>query len=467
MHRMSARLICFVGVACFALGCGDPCALGDVQARLDAAGEGGVVDVGSCTLTGPLRVPAGVTLRGVGARLVGSSDASAVVLETSAGLTTRLEDLTIEAHHVGVEARGEGEALVSSVTVELETGVGVLTTAAASTLRDVVVRGTVEETNRDDGRWLSITSATAPTHGIVIAAGTAMLERVTAEGTAWATLSIGETLAAEGRAPIDVTLVGSSVRRSLGVGISSSAQQLSLVDSRIDQIWSGVRGWPSYAVLLVDGEATTMNSIISNADGYGLVEIAGRSSHADLVVEHTGDVGVWLGTGVECAMMGSATRIADTGFAGVLAIDSTSLTLAGARIDGVRALRRTVGVSGSIEVGDGIDAFGTSLTLTDVAVTGAARAGLLLDGAMLAPSDLTRVTVTSEGAGLGAVLGDVDRTGETFAHDPTPPAGWDVGITRVGAAITNDAAFTGSLSIAVAPSPPSATDALGVVAPMY
>ena len=41
-----------------------------------------MVDVGSCTMVGELRVPAGVTLRGSGAHLTSEADVSAVVLET-------------------------------------------------------------------------------------------------------------------------------------------------------------------------------------------------------------------------------------------------------------------------------------------------------------------------------------------------------------------------------------------------
>ncbi|MBX7191749.1 MAG: hypothetical protein K1X94_06815 [Sandaracinaceae bacterium] len=467
LSRVSLLGLSIAGSFAASLGaCDSPaCGVADVQARLDAASPGAVVDVGSCTMVGELRVPAGVTLRGSGAHLTSEADVSAVVLETVAGSTTVLEGIAIDSAHLGVEARGEGDARVSNVTIDFATGVGMVTTASSATLRDVVVRGTVDETNRDEGRWLSVTSADAPTHGVVVAAGDVALERVTIRGTAWVALSAGDALVAGGRAPIELVVTDSTIGHGLGVGVSSSAETLSMTDTRIEEIWSGVRGWPSYAALLVDGAVTTSATTITNADGYGLVEVAGRSEHMGLTVEHVGDVGVWLGLDVE-ASLGGTSRIADTGFAGVLAVEAARLSMDGAEVQGVRSLRRTVGVSGAIEVGDGIAAIRSPLALRDVSIAGAARAGLVLDAAGgTMPMDLERVSVSADGAGLGAIQGTVNAGAETLSS--APMAGWDVGITRLGAAVANDAAFRGSLSVVLAESPPSTGSALGVVAPMY
>lgn len=460
MHRMLSRLTSLLVVAAslFGSGCADPCGVASVSERLRLSAPGDTISIEGCTVVGDLLVPTGRTLAGP-ATVIGS-----VTVETSSGSTTTLEDIDVTSERVAIRTEGAGTAVLDSGIVRVETGIGLSLAALETEVRDMTISGNVTEANRDESRWLSVTSSTEATHGVVIGAGRIQIEGSTIVGFAWAAISAGAGLVEGGEAPIGLNIATSTVGRGLGVGIVSSAAATSLDHVEIVDVWTGVRGWPSYGVLVLEGDLSSGSSSITSADGFGLVQIGGgESDHGDLVIEHTGDVGAWFGTGVAAGFLGAGTRIADTGFAGIVAVDAMGLAMLGGTIEGVRAERRTVGPSGAIEVGDGIDAVGTRVILRDLTIGGCARAGLLVDEAT-APS-FVNVRISSEGAGLGAVLGSIDRSAEDFSA--VVRVGWDTGIVRTGAALTNDAAFAGNLPVVVAGAPPSTTDALGVIAPMY
>ena len=460
MHRMASPLTRLVLLAwgLTALGCADPCDSDAVRSRLATSAAGDTIDVAGCMdLTGDFTVPAGRTLSGP-AHIDGS-----VALVTEADALTALSDVSFTSNHIAVTTTGEGTARITGGAIEVVTGVGLSLGAAGAEITGVTLRGNVTEVNRDESRWLSVTSSTEATHGVLVGAGTVRITGATITGFAWVAVSAGADLVTGSSAPIELRIIDSVIGRGLGVGISSSAPNLTLMNVQVEDVWTGVRGWPSYGVLLIDGEATTANLSITAADGFGLVEIAGNSMHGDLSIEHTGDVGAWFGTGVEVGMLGSGTRIADTGFAGILAVDGAALAMIGGTISGVRAERRTVGVSGAISVGDGIDAIGTPLNLQGVSIEGAERIGLLVDASMT--NNFNGVRVTSAGDAFGAAQGTIDRAAEDFLS--TPVAGWDSGLTRSGSAAVNDAALSERLSVAIASAPPSTGSALGVIAPMY
>ena len=465
---MNVHLAIGAALACLAYGCGDPCDAADVRARLSAATSGDVVTLPACRLEVALEVPAGVTLRGTGAsELVGPGDGPAVTLGTGAGSPTILEDVTIHSHHTAVLARGEGDATIDGVTIDAQTGVGLRLEAGGTThVLDSTVRGTVTEANRDESRWLSVTSSEAPTHGLLASRGTLVLERSRIEGFAWLAAALGTGTEA-GPDPVDVTIRESTVGHGLGVGIATRARTFTLEDTAVEDVWTGVRGWPSYGVFVETGAITSSRLALSRCDAYGLVQIAGEAMHTAPTITTTGDVGVWLGEDVTATIAGPGARIEDTAFSALTAVDATRVTLRDVEITSVRSVRRTVLVRGSIEIGDGIELVGSAFSLSNVSISGAERLGLLLDAsATFTAADLSGVTVTSEGAGLGAILGSVDRVAEEASPSAAVP-GWDTGITRAGAAIANDPAFTGSLAAIVAPAPPSTGNVLGVIAPMY
>jgi hypothetical protein len=457
-----------LGLASLATGCGDPCDAADVRARLAAAVAGDVVTLPACRLEVSLEVPAGVTVRGTdGSHLVGPTDGPAVTLDTGAVGPAALEDVTITARHTGVLVRGEADARLETVTVEAESGVALRLEAAGTTrILDATLRGTVTEANRDESRWLSVTASDAPTHGLVASRGTLVIERSRIEGFAWLAAALGTGTGA-GPDPLDVTIRASTLGHGLGVGVATRARTFTLEDTAVEDVWTGVRGWPSYGVFVESGAITSSRLALRRCDAYGLVQIAGEAMHTAPTITTTGDVGVWLGEDVTATIAGPGARIEDTAFSALTAVDATRVTLRDVDIASVRSVRRTVLVRGGIEIGDGIELVGSAFSLSNVSITGAERLGLLVDAsASFSASDLSGVTVTSEGAGLGAILGSVDRVAEEAAPSTAMP-GWDTGITRAGAAIANDPAFTGSLAAIVAPAPPSTGNVLGVIAPMY
>lgn len=463
---MSALALASMAAATLVVGCGgSPCDAGDLAARLAAAQPGEIVEAPGCTLEAALTVPAGVTLRGSSStRLVGPTDGPAVTLATGAAGTTGLASLTIESHHTGLAVSGDGDARVSEVTVEAITGVGAaLATSGLVTLTGSTLRGTVTEANRDDSRWLSVTASDAPTHGLVASTGRLALSSSRVEGFAEVAVALGGGMGGEPDL-VSATIEGTTIGHGLGVGLTTRAGTLTLTDAHIEDVWTGVRGWPSYCGFVEAGTVSSSGLALSRCDGYGLVQIAGDTAHSALTITTTGDVGLWVGAGASASVEGGS-RIADTAFAAITAVDAASLSLADVDVAEVRAVRRTVLVRGAIEIGDGIDLVGTSFSLRNVTIASAERVGLLVDASAFSAADLSGITVTSEGTGLGALLGSIDRGAEQATVTTMP--GWDSGITRAGAAITNDAAFTGSLAAIVAPGPPSAGDVLGVIAPMY
>lgn len=446
-------------------GCGsaDPCDVAALEAQLVAAHAGDVIVVPACTFEASLVVPAGVTLRGqAGARIVGPSDAPAVSLATVDGATTTLESLAVEGHHVAVASEGSGTVAIASLSATCEEGVCVaLDASGGGTVVDSSLTGTVTAENRDASSWLASTASTAPTHGVVATRGAIAITSTTIRGFAWAAVSLDEA----SEDTLTATLTDTDLGAGLGSGLVVDATSVALTRTTIHDVWTGVRGWPSYALFVDRGTVTSDELGITDVDGFGVVQTHGDATHTRLHVASTGDVGLWVGAGVTASVVGPNASFEDTAFSAVVAVDAARLTLDQVTIDAVRAVRRTVLVLGAIEVGDGVEVVGTPFELSRVSIRGAERLGLLVDHAALATSTLDAITVDASGTALGAVLGDVDRASETASH--VDADGWDASIVRLGSAATNDAAFTGSLAAIVASEPPSAASARGVVAPMY
>ncbi|MCZ7680941.1 MAG: hypothetical protein M5U28_20020 [Sandaracinaceae bacterium] len=87
------------------------CTQAELQAALDAARPGDEVHVGSCRIEGGVRVPAGVTLRGVGAdSVIAPAEGTGVFLEPGEP-AARVADLVVEAGALaGIGSAGGGRA---------------------------------------------------------------------------------------------------------------------------------------------------------------------------------------------------------------------------------------------------------------------------------------------------------------------------------------------------------------------
>lgn len=437
----------------------------EVQRELDAAEAGDTVMLPACRIEASLRVPADVTLRGsADSVVVGPSDGPAVTV-ASGGMSGQLWNVNVEGHHTGVRVTGDAHAVLRGMVIETVTGVGVEIASSGTTrVEGTTIRGGVTEATRDDSRWLSATASNAATHGVVVTEGELHVFDSTITGFASIALVLGRGTGTE-PSPLYVTLRDTTIGHGLGVGFASRADRLELHGVTIEDVWTGVRGWPSYCGFVETGEIDTSGLTLARCDGFGLVQIAGVAEHDALAIEGTGDVGLWFGTDVIAAVRGPNAHVRDTAFAAITAVDAANVTLDGVDIEGVRAVRRTVLVRGSIEIGDGLELIGSPFSLRNVSISGAERLGLLLDASTTRDSYLEDVRVTSTGAGLGAILGTIDRSAEEASLASMP--GWDADITRSGAALSNDTAFAGTLPAIVASEPPSASDVLGVIAPMY
>jgi hypothetical protein len=134
---------------------------------------------------------------------------------------------------------------------------------------------------------------------------------------------------------------------------------------------------------------------------------------------------------------GEGTAIAGNGGAGLCVVDGMSTRVEGGALGGTLLRPRVEGETGRIDVGDGIQTIGDAsmIRLAQLRLEGNERVGVLfeLSGGAL-EGEITGVMVDGTGDALGAI-----------AQNGTIPEGWDSGITRSGAVLANDAAWTGTL----------------------
>jgi hypothetical protein len=238
----------------------------------------------------------------------------------------------------------------------------------------------------------------------------------------------------------------------------------------VEHTYAGLRGEPPYAIAVTaaarfDGTRLT----VSDNDRYGLLLVDSGGSATSLVAERNGDAAVWVGGTDEFVLQGS--RLADNRFASLVVTASSGVHVSETSIDRTRAVElaglRPFGV---VRLGDGMHLHRstTAIQVSSVSLTDNERAGVVLDlGASGSPDvRFTDVTVEGTGAQLGAVAGR--RTIE-WTLTTEAPAGWDSGITRGGAAVGNDASFSGTVDALdlLAPATASPADVVGVVAPMF
>jgi len=491
-------------------GCGDEdevCDSGELASRLAAAREGDVVEVGACTVTGSFTVPRGVVLRGQSVSasvLAGTEDAVVRLQPGDATRPTALERLRVDSSaRAGVFSTGDGAARVADVTVTVHRGVGIAAEGLASfTVERVDVEGPVAASNAMDplfalvapaedvlgpvpascppatceiaatrsvdcpgcgemsqvcdacGRWVSITA----TYGIVLGAvGETALTDVDVRGAAqFGFVALDQTSDGVPRAGGTIVWHGGVVEDNIGVGLYAAGDiALDLSDVSVDRTVEGARALPSYSALLLEGvSARSARLGVHDSARYGIVHLRSRGDHEDLVAERNGDAAVWIGESDGVTLHGAGTLLADNEFAGVAIVGSRNVSMRDGRIERTHASARPVGIAGVVRIGDGVHLIGSYIGISFEGVTcrDNERAGMIVDVGGAATPDIhfTGVTVSGTGAALGAVGGRVDLSGSLF---PIAGGTWDLGITREGATLTNDA------------SPPARLDAIGAAAP--
>ncbi len=501
-NRTAATLVLGLGGAwLFSLGgCGDEEALcgGAASGALATATPGAVVTLGDCAVEGPLRVPAGVTVRGTTGSVITAPAGGAAVVLAGGPSASVLEDVTVRSSGVvAVYAQGDGSATVRGVRVLAEQGVALAATEGVSLqVVSSELRGPVTPANADDPRFLRVVGAAPPpgecqgcdcqpgetredglvcdpegrwaavtaTYGLYLLGVTAELDGLDVGGFASAGAVFVDS---------DVTWRGGRVAENLGLGLRQSGGTARLEDVEVANTWSGLRGTAPYAVASTDGaELSSVRMALLDNDRYGLLSLGGTGDHEDLVAERNGDAAVWVGASASFSLRGAGTALCDNRFAGFVAVDSTGMRLDDVTVERTQASVRSVGALGRVEIGDGLHLVGSTsaVDVQRVELTENARAGVVVDFGMTDGAGLrfTDVTVAGTGSQLGAVAGVAMSGTLTPLASAVAPA-WDQGITREGSTVANDAAQTSPLDALTIDSPgglPSRMDAVGVILPM-
>jgi hypothetical protein len=487
MHEL--RIAGWIGaLLALASGCAtELCDPVDLAVALDAAEAGEVVELGACRIEGTFVVPADVTLRGKGpSTILASREGAVVTLATG----SRLESLRVEsAGTAAVVVRGAGRSAVTNVELALERGIGLGIDGGTSpiTLSALRVTGPVRSENAMDARWIRVaggpvSTGSCPvetcecTPGDVDAASSRVCDR-DGRWSAWtATIGLYARDAVLTLSDVEVTglashgvvadrteleWTGGAVRDVIGVGVLLREGSSSLTNVTVEDVVSGLRGVASYGVAATDGHALTSTSLaITGGERYGLVQLESTGTHTALAVRDQGDVGVWVERASQFALSGG---LSGNGFAGIVVTDSANVSLADARIETTRLVRRNVGTFGALELGDGLHLMGANvgLDVRRVRLAGNERVGVLLDLATTARFE--QVEVDAAGDAFGALAGSQDPAGLVVSA----PAGWDAGITRLGAAVANDVAASGAFDAIFDAGPEGAASVRGLVAPMY
>lgn len=434
--------VLLVAVLLTAWGCSDEgghasssCDPGEVQAALAAAGDGDTVRIGACRLAASIEVPAGVTLEGAGMDdtvVVGEVGTVAVTVHAGEGTTVR--NLSIESDGTaGLVADGSGGAALEHVRVTATRGIAIGAEGLDDlTLTNVALEGPVDAANASS--YLSpISSADVATHGLVLVrVGAATLSDVTASGFA----SFGALFVES-----NITWSGGGAPSNLGTGLMAWDGVVTLTGLDLSGTFEGLQLLPAYGGVFAGGADVDSTSLrVSDSEGYGLLHSEATARHIDLTARNNDLAAVWLQNCDGFELSGAGTGLVGNGLAGVVAVDSSDVTIRHAHVDATVTRTVIVGETGSVEVGDGIQLVGTvqGVTLEDLTLSSNARVGILMDLAGGDPEDFAMSGVSVDGSGeqLGVVA-----QGGTFA------AGWDDGVTRQGATAANDAALAGDLDI--------------------
>jgi hypothetical protein len=456
LHHSFGRSLCSALVAALAAagcGVGGVCGEPELTAALGAAREGDVVEVGDCTVAGAFTLPGGVTLRGAGnGAVLRSVEGGAPVITIGTGSPARVESLTIEVHHggIGLRAVGTGAPELRGLDVRVERGVAIgLGSLTSATIVDLDLIGPITRAN----------AATAPmtpdltgTFGLVTRdVAMLSLESVRARGFALAAISIER-----GRATWVDRDDATDVHETRGVGVALFGAEATLDGLEVGAML-GAPGLPGVAIGAMDdagapSHATAERVTIEGGDGYGFFADASDLVLATVEVRDLVSAGICLQGG---SLVGSDLVVERNGGAGVLAIDTTSVSIQRASLGAHRQILYVAASGPTASIGDGIHVVRESgaappvdLSLVDVEVVDNVRVGLIVDAADTAPArfELTRVLARAEG---------MEAYGVIAQRATMLPATWESGVTREGSALANDASAP-MLDIAGIVMPPAA-----------
>ncbi len=454
---MKRSILAAAAVLSLACGCSSElCDAGELASALAAAHPGDTVTVGACRVTGSFTVPAGVSVVGQGPStvLVASADHTALLL-TGGTPATRVASLAVESAggRLAIYGRGPGDITLQDVSVTVTRGVGVgIEETANVTLTRTTLRGPVTPENVA-GVPRPPTPATTGTHGLVLVrAGTATITDTSVRGFAIMGAELVSTTTTWTRGDADA---------NLSTGIFVVGGSATFESASLSSTLAGVVLTPPYGGVGADGaRIVTRSTSISGNNGVGFLHAADvMAEHHDVTASDNTQGGLWVQNVAGFALDGATSTLRGNGFAAIMLVRSPGVTISDASIESTRSVTRMIGALGSVSVGDGVQMLGShaGTLISGVRLVGNQRVGVLLDleGGMLDSMPCSDVTVDGMGTSLGAVM-----------QNGTSLPGWDTGITRAGATLANDPAFSGMLGVAgvVTPTDLPRADASGGIA---
>lgn len=379
---------------------GQNCGDGALAAALAGATAGQTVELGACTVSGSFTVPAGVTLRGQGAassRIVSSG----LGLVLQAGATVDGLRVDHAAAH-GIVASGVASVTIRNVEVHSTYGRAAIGLADVdtATLEHVVVTGPVVDETAAQMLPAHPTATDACLYGVVILrVAHATLGDVSASGfAAGGVVSSSSALA----------WTGGHVAGNVLLGAWIDAGSATLTDVTIDGTLRGFGISPPFGLAIGNGADVHTDgvSVTDTHQGFGILQDTGDADHVGLFC--SGHVGGGIVVQHSASMrVGPGSTIVDNSFAGVVAIEASGVAIESTMIANTALATRLLSSWGSAMIGDGVELVRPAdvTTLTDVALVGSGRVGLLADlgGGDASLVSTTGVT-TSETMQYGCVL---------------------------------------------------------------
>ncbi|MCB9591182.1 MAG: hypothetical protein H6719_00500 [Sandaracinaceae bacterium] len=414
------------------------CDAAELQGALDGAHPGDRVTVGACRIEGSFQVPAGVILAGQGPETstLAAAEALATALDVTPGTVgqpTRIEGLSVE-HDGGfaIRAADVGELEVRDVVICSARGVGLgIEGLDRLLLEDIGLEGPITASSASMLGDLYDATDTATFGVALFSVGDAQLRRVSIVG-------YGEAGLVASRSTLSWTDGSSDVNLGVGIRLERTTATLTNVSAR--NTLRGFRGVPSYGVFSSNSAVTTTNMVVSDSQqGFGLIHVGGDVTHANLVANDNGGAGLLAQEMDSFSMEGTTTQLMRNEFAGVLVLDSPAAELRDLTVESTALVMGLPTGFETVMMGDGVQLVRSDGSrVTDAILRNNERVGVLADLAGGSTSSLTLSNVTVEGTGtqLGAVV-----------QNGTAEPGWDGTVTRLGATLTNDLAFTGGLDI--------------------
>lgn len=443
---LQGLLAAAVATSLLASGCGteESTGVGDaaaLTAALEAAVPGDEIRVAPVHMVGEFVVPAGVSIVGAGpATVIAAPEGRTAITFAGGTPATRIASLTVEVHGgIGILGRSGATAAIEDVMVDVQNGIGIgAEDIATLTIGRVHVQGTVTTANAI-AIPLDPRPAEASTHGIVLVRiASATVTSVDVAGFAVAGTLLVDTT---------TTWNGGSSSDNRGTGLFVDGGNANVTSVRLCGAIMGGGLMPSYASVFSGGSDVHTTSVeVCDGEGYGILQSEATASHSNLTVSNMSEAGVWVQSSTRFDLTGASSHIAGNRVAGVFVVQSSNITVSDALIERTRNGTRITGDLGAIQVGDGVQLVDStsSVSLSTLRFVDNERVGVLLDVGTGSTADvsLTGINVTGTGTALGAI-----------AQGTTVVPGWDSGIVRAGATITNDPAFAGRLGIAGIVSP--------------